>query len=258
MAPDNDTGISGKKIFFLYPSALIQNEIAWELLQQEYEVYHVRNHDTLRRVLRRYPDSIVFVNLDDGMPEKSWDAWLQAVAGDPALGGVKTGVLSAQNAEANRQKYAVSARLPGGFTEVNRTDTMKTVKQLYGILQTLDARGRRKYLRAAPENESLTAVNIPHNSEYFKGVIKDISVAGFSCAFDPDPELDKNALCQNIQIKLQSQLLKAEAICFGARQDGRTKIYVFLFTQRIDPDVRIKIRNFVQSALQAKIDALLK
>ncbi|MDR2028510.1 MAG: pilus assembly protein PilZ, partial [Treponema sp.] len=61
-----------------------------------------------------------------------------------------------------------------------------------------------------------------------------------------------------IQIKLQSMLLKAEGIVFGSRMDGLEKIYVILFTQRIDPDVRVKIRKYIQSNLQAKMDGELK
>jgi hypothetical protein len=53
-------------------------------------------------------------------------------------------------------------------------------------------------------------------------------------------------------------LLKAEGIVFGSRMDGLEKIYVILFTQRIDPDVRIKIRRYIQSNLQAKMDGELK
>ncbi|MDR2516155.1 MAG: pilus assembly protein PilZ [Spirochaetaceae bacterium] len=258
MGSGNETEMTGKKIFFLYPSSLIQNEIAWELIQQEYEVYHVRSHEGLRHALRRFPDSIVFINLDDGLSEKDWDAWIRAVTGDPALGEVKIGVLSAANSDDARKKYAQAMRLPCGYTVVDRADVLKTVKQLYVLLLAVDARGRRKYIRATSENETLTTINIPRNGIYYKGVIKDISVVGLSCAFHEDPDLDKNTLCQDMQIKLQSTILKAEAITFGSRMDGLVKIYVFLFTQRIDPDVRIKIRTYIQSTLQAKMNTLIR
>jgi hypothetical protein len=139
-----------------------------------------------------------------------------------------------------------------------KSDVLKSIKLLYGILQSVNARGRRKYLRATTENEALNTINIPHNGVFHKGVIKDISVVGLSCAFQDDPDIGKNSLCQDMQIKLQSMILKAEGIVFGSRMDGLTKIYVFIFTQRIDPEVRIKIRSYIQSLLQSKMDALLR
>jgi len=36
------------------------------------------------------------------------------------------------------------------------------------------------------------------------------------------------------------------------------KIYVVLFTQRIDPEVRIKIRKYIQRNLQNKMDFELR
>jgi hypothetical protein len=84
--------------------------------------------------------------------------------------------------------------------------------------------------------------------------VRDISVIGFSCTFPQDPEFSKNVLFEDIQIKLQGQLLKTEGIVFGSRIDKTEKIYVLLFTQRIDPEIRVKIRKYIQHNLQVKMD----
>jgi hypothetical protein len=126
------------------------------------------------------------------------------------------------------------------------------------ILKVVDAKGRRKYIRASTEKEANTTVNFPINGTFVNGVIKDISVVGFSCAFSDDPGLTKNSLFQDIQIKLQTMLIKAEGIIFGSRMDGESKVYVVLFTQRIDPEVRTRIRKYIQSNLQSKMDAEFK
>jgi hypothetical protein len=36
--------------------------------------------------------------------------------------------------------------------------------------------------------------------------------------------------------------------------DGHETIYVFIFTQKINPDVRSKIRTYIQRSLQHKMD----
>jgi hypothetical protein len=144
-----------------------------------------------------------------------------------------------------------------GYTVV-KSDLSLAIKQLLDILKAADAKGRRKYIRATTETETNTTVNFPINGTFVNGVIKDISVVGFSCAFDADPELTKNALFQDIQIKLQTMLIKAEGIVFGSRMDGDNKTYVVLFTQRIDPEVRTRIRKYIQSNLQGKMDSQFK
>ncbi|MDR2111035.1 MAG: PilZ domain-containing protein [Spirochaetaceae bacterium] len=235
----------------------MQNEVIAELIQQEYEVYIARDHQNLRKILKRYPDSIVLVNIDDRMSEGDWEAWIRNLMAEPAIAAVKIGILSANNDEVLQRKYINSVKVQCGYTVI-KSDTGKSVKQIMDILKTVNAKGRRKYIRATSENEALTTINLPHNGTYINGVIKDISVVGLSCVFSEDPELEKNSLCPNIQVKLQSMLLKAEGIVFGSRMDGLDKIYVILFTQRIDPIVRTKIRRYIQSNLQAKMDEAFK
>jgi hypothetical protein len=254
---NSPSDLLGKKIFFLHPSAVIQNEVAAELIQQEYEVYIIRDHAALRKVLKRYPDSIVFADIDEAMGEKDWEAWIRGVLSDPEISRVGIGILSVNNDEVLQRKYINSVKVQCGYT-VLKSDLKNSIRQILDILKAADAKGRRKYLRAAMENEALTTMNLPLNGTFVNGTVKDISVVGLSCAFTEDPQLSKNTLFQNIQVKLQTMLLKVEGIVFGSRMDGLSKIYVILFTQRIDPEVRTKIRTYIQRNLQVKMDAELK
>jgi hypothetical protein len=250
------TDITGKKIFFLYPTALIQNQIAAELIQRELEVYIIKDHIKLRRLLKKHPDSIVWVNIDGGIPEKDWEAWIRGVLQDPVTATIAFGIFSSENNGTLIQKYSEVIKVKCGYVVV-RTDVNRSIAQVLQGLKAVDAWGRRKYIRVSAENNVLTTINLPHNGAFLKGVIKDISVVGLSCFFYEDPNIEKNSLVSDIQIKLQSVLLKAEGIVFGSRMDGLAKIYVIVFTQRTDPEVRVKIRKFVQASLQAKMDAEL-
>jgi hypothetical protein len=250
---NDQTAITGKKIFFLYPSALIQNEIGEELIQRELEVYIIKDHVRMRRILKKYPDSVVWVNIDNGMPEKDWDTWIRNILADSATANIAFGVFSSENNGVLAHKYIDVIKVKCGYVVV-KTDTKKSIVQVLTNLKNIDAWGRRKYIRVTSDNESLTTINLPYDNDFIKGVIKDISVAGLSCFFPVDPNIDKNSLISNIQIKLQSILLKAEGIVFGSRMDGLIKIYVLIFTQRTDPEVRVKIRKFIQSVLQTRIE----
>ncbi|MCL2127222.1 MAG: pilus assembly protein PilZ [Treponema sp.] len=249
--------IAGKKIFFLYPSAVIQNRIISELVQQEYEVYTAKDKDIIRRVLRKYSDSIVFVDINEQLPEKEWEVWINAVINAPDTKDVSIGIITANDDELVKRKYLLSFKLPCGYT-VLKFDLDKAIKHIIEVLQSANAKGRRKFLRATTDKESNTTINLPLYGMFVNGQIRDISVVGISCTLEGDPEISKNTLVKDVQVKLQSTLLKVEGIIFGSRMDGKEKIYVLLFTQRIDPDVRTKIRKYIQQNLQLKMDAELK
>lgn len=258
MNEKNDASeLLGRKIFFLYPTAVVQNRIITQLIQQEYEVYVAKDKDALKRVLKKYPDSIVFADVGEKLNEKEWEAWIGGIRNAPETKNISIGIVTAVDDEKIMQKYLEGMRLPCGYAVV-RFELEKTIAQIITALEAVNAKGRRKYIRATTENEINTTVNLPIFGDYVHGQIKDISVVGISCTLDGSPEIAKNTLFRDIQVKLQSSLLKVEGIVFGSRMEGHEKIYVILFTQRIDPDIRPKIRKYIQQNLQNKMDFELK
>jgi hypothetical protein len=254
---ENVSDIVGKKIFFLYPSAVVQNRIITELVQQEHEVYIAKDKDSLRQVLRKYPDSIVFVDKKKKMPEKEWEAWIVAVMNAPDTKEVSIGIVTSNDDELIKRKYLLAHKVACGYTLL-KFDLDKAIKHIFEVLQNVEAKGRRKFIRATTGSESNTTVNIPMHGMFINGEIKDISVVGISCTLEGNPEVSKNVLVKDIQIKLQTSLLKVEGIVFGSRMEDKERIYVILFTQRVDPDVRTRIRKYIQQNLQAKMDVELK
>ena len=255
---ETDNALSlGRKIFFLHPSGIIQNQIIAELVQEEFEAYITKDEGKLRQVLKKYPDSIVMVNISSGMKESAWEKWIKEVMADSALTGVDIGVIAAGEDVNIKRKYTDELKIRCGYTAL-KSDMSAVIKQLVDILNSVNAKGRRKYIRAVTDKEANIIVNLPINGTFVNGVIKDVSTVGFSCSFAEDPKIAKNSHFTDIQIRLQSQLLKVEGIVFGSRMDETGKIYVILFTQRTSPDVRTKIRKFIQSFLQSRMDSEFK
>jgi hypothetical protein len=254
MTDGNNTEILGKKVFFIHPSALTQNEIVSELAQQEYEVYVIRDNDKMADVLRRYPSSVVFVSVDEVLQLKEWELFIRKIM---EIGDVVVGVIANTDNDNAKRFYLNTLKVSGGYVPL-KPDSGKAIGNILGILKSVDAKGRRKYVRADTRDDPMASINIPFNGRYINGTIWDISVVGLSCVFSEDPELEKNSLFLDIQIKLQSSILKAEGIVFGSRMSGSDKVYVIVFTQKIDPVVRTRIRMYIQKNLQLKMDQEMK
>ena len=253
MAENDNINILGKKIFFLHPSTIVQNQVIMELAQEEFEVYTVKEEKKLNKVLKKYPDSIVFASINEGMREKAWEEWITGIMSSAETSGVSISIIASGVNDATKRKYLLQFKNLCGYT-VMKSDINEVIKQIIKILTGIDAKGRRKFIRAVTDSELNTTVNFPVNGTFMNGKIKDISAIGFSCSFEEDPGLVKNSLFSDIQIRLQSHLFKAEGIVFGSRMNAGEKVYVVLFTQRINPEVRTKIRKFIQNNLQNKMD----
>jgi hypothetical protein len=260
MEADTKSDLAGRKVFFLYPSPIVQNEIADELVQQEFEIYVIKDHNKLPKALDIYPDSIVFVNINDQrLSEKEWMTWVLALVHRPEGDRLGVGVLTTtNNDEALQKAYLDSIKITCGFIQV-QSDIKKTIAHLAAVLNRSGTKGNRKYLRVTPDTDSKTLINIPiDNGNFVKGSIKDISVVGIACTFEKNVLLERDDLIRDIQIKLRGVLLKAEGVVFGVRVNGDVKTYVIIFTHKVDSSVHFKIRKFIQGHLQSKMDALLK
>jgi len=256
MSDANSTSdLNGKKIFFLYPTASVQNQIVTELAQHEYEVYIIKDHIQLIRVLEKYTDSILFINIDEKMQKKEWENWISDKLS--AIHELKIGIFTSDTSDELHDKITGKFSVPCGFMHL-KLDMSIYNNKIIETLNKLNVKGRRKYLRASTKDETTATLNMPFGGGIISGVIKDISVVGISCVFDNEPNLAKNELFKNIQIRLQSMLLKVEAVAFGSRLVENEKIYVMLFTQRIDSEVRAKIRKYIQHNLQSKMNMELK
>jgi len=246
-----NSDLLGRKIFFLYPTPSVVNQVILELAQLEYEVYVARDQARLARVLKKYPDSIVYANLDDGMSEAEWERWISGIL--TLVPTLQIGCFTVNNDEEIKNKYIEKLKVTCGYMPL-KVDMSNTAEKINVILDKLNSKGRRKYLRAALDGDKNATMNIPHNETFLNCVIKDISVVGLSCVFEVDPDFKKNTLIKAIQIKLQSVLINVDGMVFGSREEDGQRIYVILFLQKTSPETRAKIRKFIQQILQNKMD----
>jgi len=244
--------ITGCKIFFLYPTNSIINQIISELIQQEYEAYIAKDHTRLLRALKSYSDSIIYINLDEGMKDTEWEKWCDGLL--KAIPTIRIGIIASGSEEEVEEKYKSRINVTFGYISL-KNDMSRAYEKILSILDSSNIKGRRKYLRAFAERDSKATMNLAHNDTYINGSINDISVVGFSCVLETDPDLKRNSLCSNIQIKLQSTLIRIDAVVLGSRVANNEKMYVMIFTQRTDPETRIKIRKYIQQNIQTKMDS---
>ena len=252
----NETNSLGRKVFFLHPSALTQNRIIDELAQEEFEVYVIKDELKMKQALEFYPDSIMLASINEALKENAWIELIQGIHTNPTTEKVDIGFIASTSDEETKKKYMELFDFNCGYAIV-KSDIEKGIKQIVTILNNANAKGRRKFIRLVTDKDN-TTVNLPIDGSFKNGTIRDISIVGFSCVFNVDPGLSKNGFYGNIQLKLQGQLLKVEGIVFGSRTDNNEKVYVFLFTKRVDSDIQSKIRKYIQTNLQSKMDEGLK
>lgn len=248
----------GKKIFFLYPHSVIASDVLHDLIRNEYEVYILKDHQKVKSLLKKYNDSILYINIDENLSEQEWIEFVNSIVNDENLKNIQIGVLTYNENEKLAEKYLIDLSITGGFIRL----TLGKAKSKSIILKTLDvneSKGKRKYIRATSNGKLNSTFNVEIASEMVNGKINDISSAGMSCIFDNPINLNKNTLLRNIQLKLNGKLLLLDAIIFGSREiSDDVKIMVMLFTNNITEGSKSKIHEYIGKVLQSNIETEIK
>ncbi|MGA2479394.1 MAG: PilZ domain-containing protein [Spirochaetia bacterium] len=245
----------GRKVFFLYPHSVLNEELLIEILSHEYEVYALHNHDAAVKVAAANPGSILFVNIDDTLKEHQWEAWIRRLISNPQTSSTKVGIVTYNPNEQLARKYLMDMMLPCGFIQLKQG--LAEGKRI--ILKTLDAneaRGRRRFVRAQCNDPKKASLNVTVKGKFITGAILDISVAGMTFHLDEPVVMKPETLLEDIQLRLKGTLCRVTGILAGA--GGGQGHYLLMFANPVAEDIKEKVHRFIYSTLQEQIDDFIR
>jgi hypothetical protein len=244
----------GKKIFLLYPHSVIRDEMLDLLIMAGYETYTVMDAKKAKKLLKKFPDSIMFINVDEGMKEPEWEAYVKDILEDPATNNSKLGIMSYNQDKELMQKYLIDLSIPCGYIQL-KLGLAESAKIIIGALEANEARGKRKHIRADCHDDINATMNYKWESGICHGKILDISSAGIAAKLDKYDNLSPNLLIKQVQLKLRGGLVLADMICAGNRKDDK-RISIFLFDPKMPNENKLAVYRYVKMCLQRYIDEL--
>lgn len=252
----NNPSDEGKKVFLLYPHSVIHEEMMDNLIMNGFEAYTLQDHKKALKILEKFPDSIMFINIDEGMAENEWEAYIKNIQENPKTKETRLGILSYNQDKNLMEKYLMDLALPCGYIQL-KLGMSESTKIILNALQANEARGRRKFIRVFCTEDVSTIINFKIDGKLYQGKILDISSAGIAAKFQKFPSLLPNTLLRDVQLKLRGSLVMIEAVLMGKRNDD-ANVWVFVFKpSSINPDSRIVIHHFIKQNLQKYIDQVV-
>ena len=243
----------GKKIFILYPHSVIQDELLDLLIMSGFESYVLHDHKRALKLLEKFSDSIMFINIDEGINEKEWEVYIKSIQENVKTKNCRLGILSYNTDQQLMQKYLMDISVPCGYIQL-KLGVKESTKIMLNVLEANEARGQRKYIRAFCSDDLTATVNVKSSSGFYYGKILDISAAGIAAKFDKFDDLPANTKLKEVQLKLRGGLVLTDAILIGRRDDN---VCIFLFeVPRMNPDHKLIIHRFIKYTLQHYMDNL--
>jgi len=252
---EKDASLFGKRVVFLYPVPVV-NELTTVLANKEFAACVSHDHERLQAFLAKDDRSLVFINIDDGMKESEWPAWILGAQEKNAKNAF--GVLTLNGNPDLAKKYILDIGVQCGFITI-KTGIAQATDILIKTLDANEARGRRKYVRATCEPESAT-FNTKEGFEQTSGTLLDISTAGSAFRFEDGRTLPKGRLLRDVQLKLRTIRLSLDIIIMGGHQEEDSNhILVGMFAPPSLDDSKLeKIRGFIKRCIQENFDQCLQ
>lgn len=253
---DDKGSAFGKKVFFLNPPAVIDEVIA-VLADAEFEVYATRDHGKLARYLKIQPHCLTFVNIDEGDDDTTWRSWIAGVRGDGSRAASSFGVVTMLDDEARRATYLLELGIECGFIVV-KIGAARTADILLKTLEANEARGRRRYVRAACPPDSAD-FNCPNEGGLLRGAIHDLSSVGMAATFGDSSVPKAGTRLKDLQLSLKGVRLSVNGVVVGGHESSDSgPIAVIMFEPAsLSDEKRAKLRGFVRKTLQAEMDKAL-
>jgi hypothetical protein len=246
---------AGKKIFFLYPHSVIRDEVFDTLIMNGYEAYSLLDYKRARLLLKRFPNSIMFINIDERLSEAEWEAYVREIQGDPAIQDCRLGILSYNTDSRLMEKYLMDLAIPCGYIQL-KLGVQASTRIILDALAVNEARGRRKFIRAFCEGDRNATLNYKNDQGAYYGKLLDISSAGCAARMETYQEFAPNMKLENVQLKLRGHLIMLNAVLMGSRQDDR-RVWILLFDpSKIRANDKMTIHHFIKETIQRYIDTL--
>ncbi len=245
--------IHSKKVFFLYPHSSFNEHLLDIIIQGEFEAAIINDHNAVINILRKFPNSILFANVEKQLLQSNWLEFLQSIRENSITRTAKIGIMSYNPDPEIAQELMEKIGIDCGFITL-KIGIKKSATILLKTLALNEAKGRRKYIRAnCPAGKA--HINIRILSGTVQGSLIDISTAGFSATLDT--ELKVKQLCDDIQLNLWGTRMSVSARMYGTRKTEKgTLQQIFLFEPPLEGFNLQRVHSFVKRALQSEVDEI--
>lgn len=248
----------GRKVFFLCPSFSMENILIPKLIENEYEVYIIKSHLFAKYILSKYPTSICLVNIDDDLSHNEWFNFISSCEKDETLYSISFGVLSAHIMNKTLHAHFIgNLKLEADFIPISQNLT-DVENNICNILDKVDAKGRRQYVRVNCDKEKSTLVLIQDNDKSYKLQILDISVAGAACicSLEEKDFFVVNSIFRNSYAELGGKTFSVDIVIYAVITTENFCKLVLLFLPPVNHNVKQIIHSYISKTFSEEIAEL--
>lgn len=247
--------IFGRKIFFVCSTFTLNTNVILRLMEQEYEVYKIDEPRQLRNLLKKIPDSIVYINADSHHQPQVWYNIISSFENDPEYDSCDFGVFSAKLKGSVRIRFEQGLKLKAGFFSLDK-NFGEIMNSVITKLDSLNAKGLRKFVRLKCAGEKSAEAYFINRNMMYKMNFVDISSIGIGLVIPSKYAgfVRINSVIQGLTLVLGNKQLKVNAKFHTMKSIPNGILAALIFTPDTPGAFRNYVRTYICEELQKRLN----
>ncbi len=247
--------IFGRKIFFVCSTFTLNTNVILRLMEQEYEVYKIDEPRQLRNLLKKIPDSIVYINADSHHQPQVWYNIISSFENDPEYDSCDFGVFSAKLKGSVRIRFEQGLKLKAGFFSLDK-NFGEIMNSVITKLDSLNAKGLRKFVRLKCAGEKSAEAYFINRNMMYKMNFVDISSIGVGLVIPSKYAgfVRINSVIQGLTLVLGNKQLKVNAKFHTMKSIPNGILAALIFTPDTPGAFRNYVRTYICEELQKRLN----
>ncbi len=256
---DADKSIYGRKVFFLTPTTSFESLYLERLRNMEYEVYVINDYRKAKPLLRKNPDSICFCVVGSQLTLKGWHNFIKSFADESVFRPLDLGIILPVLAEDKLSNFCAGLQYDAGlFTLDGKAEEL--FRAIVKSLDSLGAKGLRKYVRANCLNENQADLIFMKDNRMFKLKIIDISSVGMAAKLSVKQAniISVNQIINKVTLNLRNINIVVDIQVTTIKAAGDFLLVIIMFADTVQPDAINKIRTYISDNLKETLRSSIK
>ncbi len=256
---DGDKSVFGRKVFFIMPGISLESQILDRLRLMEYEVYVIDDYHKAKPILRKNPDSICYVCINDKLTLMGWHKFMKSFEDESVFSPLDMGIISHYITEDKRNEFLNELQYDAGFIVQDKVGDA-VLHEIIKNLDNLQAKGIRKYVRASCINEQQADLLWIKDNRMFKLKIIDISSVGVAAKLSSNQAnaIYINQIVEACTLNIRTDQILVDIKITAVKSAGDFLLVVIMFNSSTPAQSVAKIRHYIAENLQESIDSSIK
>lgn len=268
---ETNIAIFGRKTFFILPDLdLLSQDDMETLCSKGFETYIVENDgapikDKVEAIIRTFPDSIIYFNIDARASGISWDSYVREVKlrhVSDALIGILYRMDETRSGSDVANYYVRDLGIQAGCIPL-KAHSAENIPNIQKALEQAWAKGRRSYIRVdCDENSSL---EMEFNGKRFNAKIEDINLTHFRCSFDGDNGMKIFDKVRDAHVNFNGFPITSDAVLIMKRTKDGIHSYIFMFVHKrpidlpdLDEKTQTQLNSKIYKLLSSRMQAIIR